>query len=181
MIFEHRILYAAQTSREISMAYDKIDWHCGSGFPEDLPMEAAATHIGMFVVWMLLKGLGSASVDSRGETLRTALRVRSVTPGEFFLRQYDGKFLESDLSEEGNEFARAYYGGLRSKYIQDYESVLCGGLPSSYHVDDSWENFDRIAAIIDSRYERWKRSNNEGDKKRGSAKKKGSDKKKGSG
>ena len=62
------------------------------------------------------------------------------------------------LEREGNAFAIAYYQdeGPRG-YLADYESVLGGDLPSLYHVEDSWGNFEKLAAVIDRRYLGWKR------------------------
>jgi len=39
------------------MKYDDASWHYGGDFPKDLPNEAGATHIAMFVAWCLLNGL----------------------------------------------------------------------------------------------------------------------------
>ncbi|WP_265102660.1 hypothetical protein [Acinetobacter sp. 'aerobic (ED)'] len=39
------------------MKYDDASWHYGGDFPADLPQEAGATHIGMFLTWMLLQTL----------------------------------------------------------------------------------------------------------------------------
>jgi hypothetical protein len=39
------------------MAYDRADAHYGGNFPSDLPPEAGATHIGMFLAWVILNGL----------------------------------------------------------------------------------------------------------------------------
>jgi hypothetical protein len=42
------------------MKYDDASWHYGGDFPKDLDDMAGATHIGMFVAWCLLNGLGGA-------------------------------------------------------------------------------------------------------------------------
>ena len=36
------------------MKYDDAGWHVGGDFPDDLPPEAGATHIGMFAAWCML-------------------------------------------------------------------------------------------------------------------------------
>ena len=35
------------------MTYDKADWHYGGDFPSDLKPEDGATHIGMFLAWII--------------------------------------------------------------------------------------------------------------------------------
>jgi hypothetical protein len=69
------------------------------------------------------------------------------------------QFWEEDLSDLGNEFTRAYYGAeTPSGYFEDYEECLGANLPSLYHVADTWENFDIIAARIDERFSEWRRT-----------------------
>lgn len=82
-----------------------------------------------------------------------------MTGRGFLISQCDEKFWDGDLSDEGNAFAKACYeredaGG----YVADYEATLGAGLPSLYHVADTWENFDRLAVLVDRRYAEWKRS-----------------------
>jgi len=66
----------------------------------------------------------------------------------------DGKFTSEDLNDEGNAFAEAYY---EHGYFDDYDEVLdVKSLESVYHVENSWENFDKVAALLDLRFQRWK-------------------------
>lgn len=39
------------------MKYDDSTWHTDGDFPADLPPEAGATHIGMFMAWALAQNL----------------------------------------------------------------------------------------------------------------------------
>ena len=139
------------------MAYDKLDWHSGGDFPAGLPEEAGATHIGMFLGWAILRGLeGELHRDESVESLRS-VRERRMTGREFFLKECDAKFWEDDLSDTGNEFAQAYYAAEgEPSYLDDYVTVLAEGLPSEYHVEDSWGNFDKIATLLDKRFAEWK-------------------------
>ena len=91
------------------MKYDDASWHYGGKFPKDLPMEAGATHTGMFVAWAFLSGLaGEIHVEDFPEDI-PRLKSRSITPGAFFLEACDGKFTDEDLTDEGNAFAQAYF------------------------------------------------------------------------
>jgi len=140
------------------MKYDDASWHSGGDFPKDLPDEAAATHTGMFVAWALLSGLAG---DIHVRELPGAfekLRSRSLTPGQFFLDACDGKFTDEDLNDEGNAFAQAYFDFERGSYIEDYDRVLVGSLPSQYHVADTWENFEKLQPILDKRLAEWRKN-----------------------
>ena len=41
--------------------------------------------------------------------------------------------------------------------MADYEDVLGDDLPSLYHVEDTWANFDRLAPVLDARLAEWRR------------------------
>lgn len=136
--------------------YDDASWPYGGDFPEDLPNEAGATHAGMFVAWAFLAGLtGELHLSDFAEELE-ALRRRQVTPGAYFLRYCDGKFTDEDLNEEGNAFAEAYFDFEKGQYISDYDETLTRDLPSTYHVADTWENFDQLRPALDRRFREWK-------------------------
>jgi len=135
------------------MKYDDASWHYGGDFPSDLPVEAGATHIGMFVAWGLLNGLaGSIHIDEFPDDLES-LRSRRITPGQFVIEACDEKFIDEDLTDEGNSFALAYFDG---QYLTDYEETLGRGVPTTYHIEDSWKNYDELAPVITRRFEDWK-------------------------
>ncbi len=139
------------------MTYDDAAWHSGGDFPADLPPEAAATHAGIFLAWSLLAGLGGEYhvVDSAEDLER--LRARKLTPGEYFLAVCNGRLTDEDLSAEGNAFARAYYQQDGASFIRDYQEYLAKGLPSEYHVADSWTSFDKLQPVLDRRLANWRR------------------------
>lgn len=137
------------------MKYDDANWHSGGDFPDDLPVEAGGTHTAMFVAWAMLAGLvGDLHVDESRDCL-APLRERRLSPGEFFFEVCDGKLTDEDLSEEGNAFAQAYFDFEVGQYLSDY-NVLVHGLPSQYHVPDTWQTFDRISPVLDQRLREWR-------------------------
>jgi hypothetical protein len=83
-----------------------------------------------------------------------------MTGREFLFKACDGKLTDEDLSEEGNAFTADYYqrpsGELYGPFLTDYEAALANGLPSSYHVTDTWENYDRFEPYASAAYARWK-------------------------
>jgi hypothetical protein len=140
------------------MKYDDASWHYDGDFPEGLPTEAGATHIGMFVAWCMLNGLaGPIHTDEFPDELRS-LESREITPGQFVIRACDEKFTDEDLTDEGNKFALAYFGtpGGMAQYVTDYEDTLSRGEATLYHIKDSWENYDKLAKVIDRRFNEWK-------------------------
>jgi hypothetical protein len=141
-----------------AMKYDDATWHSGGDFPENLPAEAGATHTGMFLACALLAGLsGDLHIVELPDSLEM-LRERIITPGAFFLASCDGKFTDEDLNAEGNAFTASYYDPQKGSYLADYEAVLGKDLPTLYHVADTWENFDRIAPVLDNRFVGWRQS-----------------------
>lgn len=136
--------------------YDDASWHYGGEFPADLPQEAGATHIGMFLAWALLNGLeGELHTDEFPDDL-ARLRSRGITPGQFVMTVCDGKFTDEDLNDEGNAFAEAYFGSESGGYFSDYDRVLAKGRLSVYHVPDTWAAFDTLAPVIQARYAAWR-------------------------
>lgn len=116
------------------MKYDDASCHFGGDFPKDLPIEAGATHTGMFFTWACQAGLaGELDADEIAEIL-SCWATRSNTPGNLFLELCDGKFTDEDLDEEGNTFAREYFDFETGQYIHDYESLLA--LPCPGHMGE---------------------------------------------
>ncbi len=142
------------------MAIDRMDWHYGGNFPADLPNACGGTHIGMFLAWIILHDLIGA--DHRDDSVAEleAVRARRMSGRDFLVGQCDEKFWAADLNEEGQAFTASYYSGEHAKtygsYLEDYEKILTANLPSTYHVQDIWENYDRLAPAIDQAYGRWK-------------------------
>lgn len=140
------------------MKYDDASWHYDGDFPPELPTEAGATHIGMFVAWCMLHDLaGSLHTDEFPDELE-ALKSRSITPGQFVINACDEKFTDEELTDEGNAFATAYFGepGGYGQYLTDYEQTLSRSEPTLYHIHDSWKNYEKLSPMIERRFSEWK-------------------------
>jgi hypothetical protein len=139
--------------------YDDAGWHYGGSFPAELPPEAGATHIGMFAAWAMLNDLASEEALSEYGDLLEALKSRKMTPGQWFIQVFDEKFVSDDLSGEGNEFAAFYYGvpqpGPEPLYLLDYQR-LHSRATTLYHVEDSWQTYDKVAPVIEKRFKSWR-------------------------
>ena len=60
-----------------------------------------------------------------------------------------------EVSEIGNRFALNYFDFDTGKYVNDYENSLAKNLPTLFHVEDSWENYEKIRKVIDIRFAEW--------------------------
>ncbi|HEX7335746.1 MAG TPA: hypothetical protein VF252_00955 [Gemmatimonadales bacterium] len=134
---------------------DRADWHYSAGnYPGDLPPENGGTHIGMYLAWIVHHGLGSAMLQKYARDSLPLLRERKVTGRQLLFSELDEKLFYSLLTKVGKDFTRVYYDDTGC-YLADYEGVLGEGLPTLYHVEDSWENYDKLATAIDQRFFRW--------------------------
>ncbi len=136
------------------MAYDRADWHYGGDYPSELPSENGGTHIGIFLAWVINNNLEGQLHREESQQSLKAVRNREITGREFLEKECDEKFWEEDLNEDGNAFAKYYYES--DIYFSDYEVTLIENLPTLYHIENSWENYDKIAPIISSSYREWK-------------------------
>lgn len=107
----------------------------------------------------MLNGLAGDLHTRGGDDLLAKLRARTITPTQWFIAACDEKFTDEDLNDEGNVFARAYYGAggeLASDpnaYLADYEREFPEAA-SLYEVPDTWDSYDRIAPMIARRLKR---------------------------
>jgi hypothetical protein len=133
---------------------DRADWHYGGNYPPELPPENGATHIGMYLAWIILRGLGSKELIQHAGDTYNWVRSREVTGRDLLLTKLDEKFFDELLSPEGKAFTESYYA--TNGYANDYDRVLGGDLPTLYHVANTWENFDKLAPVLDERLAAWR-------------------------
>ena len=149
--------------------YDDASWHYGGDFPDDLPEENGATHIGMFLTWCIDNDLLSEEQIEDSEDEIESVKNRKMTGAEFLIDICDEKFTDYDLNDIGNEFATDYYedGTKFSKkhkncfgdYAEIFDiKVIDNNLDqdSLYRIENSWTNYDLIKSRIDKRFSEWK-------------------------
>ena len=137
----------------IDDAFDKARWHDGSVHDEGLPEEQSFVHTGLFVAWCALNGLWDPE-HSDEEVLR-AMRERTASPIALY-EWNNGCFFPFMLTKEGREFAHTYFDFVMGEYLKDYATTLALGLPSTYRVPNTWESYDRVAPVIETRYRAFK-------------------------
>ncbi|WP_272538477.1 DUF7832 domain-containing protein [Providencia sp. PROV197] len=140
------------------MAIDRMDWHYGGDYPEGLPTENGGTHIGFYLTWIIQNNLVGEFHLEESEDEVELVKARKMDGREFLISMCDEKFISEDLNDEGNAFTEFYYGAEEGGYFDDYERVLQSDLPSTYHVENSWENYDKIAVIISDAFAKWKKA-----------------------
>jgi hypothetical protein len=158
--------------------YDRSDWHYGGDYPEDLPDENAATHIGMFLAWCMENNLVSEELIEQSAEAIERVKKHELTGAEFLIEECDEKFWSSDLSDEGNAFAGDYYedGTEFSKKFHSYMEDYCDAFnqkaekegfeyPSVYHVENNWENYAIVKKFLDRQYSQWKNSRDDAELK----------------
>ncbi|MGD1840802.1 MAG: hypothetical protein ACFB0B_07890 [Thermonemataceae bacterium] len=142
-----------QTNKPKNFIYDRAKHHFLGNFPSVLPIEQAYVHIGMFLGWICENDLYSDFFEEEAALQILRFRRRQISCS-ILSAVWDG-YLGSELfNEEGNDFCVFYYQS--GKYKKDYEKTLAANLPSIYHVEDNWDNYEKIGKKISSRYKKWK-------------------------
>jgi hypothetical protein len=133
---------------------DRADWHYGGDFPSGLPPENGGTHIGIYLAWIIHRQLGSKTLEKYGgATFQRVLR-RQATGRDLLFSELDEKFFPELLTKEGKAFTRDYYES--NEYVNDYDQVLGAARESLYHVEDTWENYDKMVPVLDERLQAWR-------------------------
>ncbi|MCW2254846.1 hypothetical protein M2263_000937 [Providencia alcalifaciens] len=127
-------------------------------YPEELPNENSGTHIGFYLTWLINAGLvGEFHLEGSIDEL-AAVRERKMNGREFLITMCDEKFTDENVNKDGFEFTEFYFQAEEGGFFDDYESVLAQGLSSFYHVENTWENYDKIALVIGEAYLDWKKN-----------------------
>jgi hypothetical protein len=134
--------------------YDKAKYHIEGDWPNRLPEKQAYVFTGLFLGWLIDRELYSREfAEDWSEEIR-AFNARKLTGPEIY-RRCDGALVDDMLSRQGNAFARAYFDFSKGKYLDDFNDLLGGDLPTLYHVKESWKNYDLLCVQIDKRYSAW--------------------------
>lgn len=135
--------------------YDKAKYHLAMDYPKDLPESQACVHTGMFVTWLIEHDMLSDWLIEEAAASIEAVKRHEMTGPQFYEEEMCGVLSDENLNEEGNAFTASYYDG-KGRFTRDYCVVMdIGDLPSIYHVQDTWENYELIKPRIDERYAEW--------------------------
>lgn len=122
---------------------DDIDRHVG----EAGSIDRAAGPMGIYLAWCANLDLLSDGLKQgiAGEVVR--LRMRDLKPVEFLIKATAGTLRREHLNEVGLRFTERYY----ARYLDDYAAALNLEASSIYDVEDSWDNYDRVAPELTRR------------------------------
>lgn len=133
------------------IVYDNAKWHYGGNFPKGLPDTQGGVHTGMFLAWLVLHDFQSALIAPEEVA---SVKQRAMT-GTELLWKYDEALVSDMLSASGNSFAGWYYGPAGSgSYFADYVDTLARDR-GPYEVASTWDNYDKLAPVIDQRFREW--------------------------
>lgn len=144
------------------MKYDDAEY-LFLNFETERSNDDAGTHMGMYLAWALLRGLGGDhfSQPEVADHLRR-LKAREITGAEVLWDRCDGKLTDDDFSATGNAFTAAYY---EKFFTRDYERLFQRDFADTGHpiddfcsVPDTWSNFERMAVVLDQRFAQWQNS-----------------------
>jgi hypothetical protein len=144
-----------ETKENTLQVYDKAKYHSGGNFPEDLDHFQANVHTGMYVGWLMDNNLLDQEFFIDSQPAIQEFKNRLITGSQFYETQMDGVLLIDEVSEIGNRFSLEYFEFDNGKYLGDYEATLASKLPTLYHVQDTWENYEKIRTVIDKRFFDW--------------------------
>ena len=123
------------------MIYDSLDNH----LPSAGSIDRAAVPLGMYVAWCANLGLMSSEFDAAHHGLVVRVRYREVKGSELLVAGCGGDLRSEHLSADGQAFTERYYG----RDLDDYRATFAGKV---YEVDDSWDNYEQIAAVLTHAY-----------------------------
>lgn len=143
---------------ESTRIYDKGKWHAGGEYPEDLEPERGSTHIAMYLAWAVDNNHIAPAFAN--DDIIDQFRNRQASLLEL-IEWFDDVLASDLLTPEAAAFSDRYYDGEQEPlYFSDYSNLLTADLPTTYHVQPTIENYERIKPVIQQRFETWKQNNN---------------------
>jgi hypothetical protein len=134
--------------------YDNAKSHFLGNFPPSLPIEQAYVHIGMYLGWIIETELYSEYFEEEASNQIFRFKRREISC-TILSEIWDGYLGHELFNRQGNMFTYYYYGG--GLFRNDYETILGNGLPTFYHVNDCWDNYQIIKTRIDMRLADWRK------------------------
>lgn len=131
-------------------AYDKAKWHYEGDFPRWTRKRRAFVHAGLFLAWLVDRGMASELLSTESAARVAAIRDRRGRPDDLYA-EWDGVLASDMLDAEANDFACDYY---EQSFLEDYASVFVDAGP--YGVRGSWRDYDRLTPLLDERLAAWR-------------------------
>ena len=136
------------------MIYECAPWHYqAKNFPPHLRIGAGASHMGLFLTWLIFQNLTNEEFYDYLHQQIDLLKRCEINGSDLLFEYMEEALASEDLTDEGSAFAKAYYSGENSAYYREFCAEF--NCKAMYEIDDTWENYDRIASVIDAAFCRW--------------------------
>ena len=138
--------------------FDKAKWHINNDFPNDLDHYQSYVHTGLYICWLIENGHFEDDFKINNSKGINHILSRKVKPSQFYVEYLDGVFDSVDLTQDAIQFTINYFDFDNGNYVKDYLTTLdpTDNLPSLFHIEDSWENYDKLKSIINKRFKEWR-------------------------
>lgn len=138
---------------------DKAKYHLEGDFPKNLPKEYSYTLGGMFFAWCAENDFLSESMGKDFAEEITKLRSHLGKPSDLY-RVSGGVLSDDELNSIGIAFASDYFDFDHGQYLDDFIDLLADKVPTVYHAEDDWKNYERLKKKIDERFVDWRKKVN---------------------
>jgi hypothetical protein len=137
------------------IVYDKAKYHYETIEQSGLVEIHAYIHTGLYLGWLIDNDLIDEEFkEDFGDDIPKFLNRELTAPELFSL--WDGALVDDMLNEEGNKFSQYYFDFEKGQYLEDYMRIAAKGLPSEFHVKNTWENYEVVKNFVTKRFEEWK-------------------------
>jgi hypothetical protein len=140
-----------------SYVFDKAKYHFESIKEADLDEEQAYIHTGMFLAWIVKNNLFSEFFMEESQNEIELTKSEKIPPSELYMN-WDGVLIGELLNKIGFNFAIEYFDFDNGEYVNDYEMILASDDPDMFRVKNNWENYHKLAKVIDERFEKWNKN-----------------------
>lgn len=127
--------------------YDDVGWHWDSAVEAGYPEENAATHIGLYLGWLIRRDMYEPEFFP-GEWV--AAIKRGEMTGSEALDSVDNKLVSDLMTDEARAFTDWYY----DIYVSDYAHHFAD--KREWSIRDDALSQGRIEPVIDERFAEWK-------------------------
>ncbi len=102
----------------------------------------------MYLGWIIASRLESFWLRQSAPEAVEEVRSKQITGRDFLFAYCGGRLTSEALNKEAQEFTDCYY---EEEFLRDFDAVLVSRTNGTYTVADTWMNYGRLAAIMDSR------------------------------
>ncbi len=144
--------------KDNDIAIDDVEHHMRVNlFPNGLTRATAATPMGFYLGWAILRGMVSDRLQAERPEELAAFRDRSLT-GPELIGRLGGALHSWFLGDELRRFSARYYSRA-GRFFTDYTHAFKKEIVparSFYAVRDTWENQQTSLETFDSRLDAWR-------------------------